>query len=185
MKQKIRGAIALSCLIALASCSLPQEDSARKQNRQSNDGDATPLPNQIAGGMLLIGTQYTTDNDGSRIVSSGRLLAQKSRASKSRKAKKPVVKRKNSLLPGQYPESSERLLTEKDIEHQTAWGMRVMLNEIYARKGYIFQDADLKKHFQNEKWYRGRQRSLNKIKLSPIEIQNITFIKKYQQNAKI
>lgn len=104
---------------------------------------------------------------------------QKAAAAKSKK------KGSSSLLPGQYPESTERLLTEKDLEHQTAWGMKVMLNEIYARKGYVFRDADLRKHFKSEKWYRGRERNFNKIKLTPTEIQNVAYIKQWQNRPKL
>jgi hypothetical protein len=111
------------------------------------------------------------------------LAQKKGKAARTRTTS--TKKKSSSLLPGQYPESSERLLTEKDMEHQTAWGMRVMLNEIYARKGYIFRDADLRKHFREEKWYRGKQRNFSKIRLSPIEIQNVAFIKKHEQSPKL
>jgi len=85
--------------------------------------------------------------------------------------KKPVLS-----FPGQYPESSERVLTEKDMEHQTSWGKRVMMSEIYARHGYIFPDADLKRHFADESWYKGTEKSMAKLKLSALEKQNIAFI---------
>lgn len=85
--------------------------------------------------------------------------------------KKPVL-----AFPGQYPESSERLLTERDMEHQTAWGKRVMLNEIYARHGYVFPDADLKRHFATQDWYKGTEKNIGKLRLTATEKQNITFI---------
>lgn len=67
----------------------------------------------------------------------------------------------------------------------TPWGMKVMLNEIYARQGYIFKDPELKKHFAEEKWYKGKQSNFNKIKISNTEKQNIAFIKARQGKAKI
>lgn len=88
--------------------------------------------------------------------------------------KKPVY-----AYPGQYPESSERLITEKDLEHQTSWGKRVMLNEIYARHGYVFPDADLKRHFAGESWYKGKEKNLGKLKLTATERQNISFIQNF------
>ena len=97
---------------------------------------------------------------------------------KSAAYKPPVL-----AFPGQYPESSERMLAEKDVEHLTPWGMKVMLNEIYARNGYIFTDADLKKHFARESWYKGTEKNLRKIKLTPTERENIAFIQKQQQEA--
>lgn len=87
--------------------------------------------------------------------------------------------------PGQYPEGSDRLLTEKDLEHLTPWGMKVMQNEIYARHGLVFKDASLKKHFRKEKWYKGKQRSMKNIRLTDTESQNIAFINQHQQKAKL
>lgn len=85
--------------------------------------------------------------------------------------KKPVLD-----FPGQYPESSERLLTARDLEHQTAWGKRIMLNEIYARHGYVFPDADLKRHFATQDWYKGTEKNIGKLRLTSTEKQNIAFI---------
>ncbi len=81
---------------------------------------------------------------------------------------------------GQYPESTDRLLTEKDVENATPWGLKVMQNEIYARHGYVFKESDLKAHFRKEKWYKGRERSLKKIKLTEMEKQNVAFLKAQQ-----
>ncbi len=88
--------------------------------------------------------------------------------------KKPVLD-----FPGQFPESSERALTEDDMEHKSAFGKKIMLNEIYARHGYIFPDKDLVKHFAGESWYKGTEKSLGKIKLTPMEVQNVAFIRKH------
>jgi hypothetical protein len=59
-----------------------------------------------------------------------------------------------------------------------------MQNEIYARHGYIFKDATMRKHFRKEKWYKGREKNFNNIKLTDIEIQNIAFIKSHHPKAK-
>jgi hypothetical protein len=101
---------------------------------------------------------------------------------KHRKAR--VHKTKSKTTPGQYPESSERLLTEKDMEHMTPWGLTVMENEIYARHGYVFRDADLRKHFRGEKWYKGKYRSMKSLKLTDTERQNISFIRRHKPKAK-
>ena len=52
-----------------------------------------------------------------------------------------------------------------------------MLNEIYARHGYIFREKDMRKHFAREKWYKGKEKNMSKISLSPNEVQNVAFIK--------
>lgn len=89
---------------------------------------------------------------------------------------KVAYKRSSSAHPGQYPETSERLLTVKDMEYQTAWGKKVMLNEIYARKGMIFKDEALARHFRKESWYKAKKASIPAKALSSIERQNIAFI---------
>jgi hypothetical protein len=109
-------------------------------------------------------------------------FAQKTKA-KQKTTKKAVSK--SSTTPGQYPESSERLLTDQDLEHITPWGAKVMMNEIYARHGFVFKDAALKKHFRKEKWYKAREKNLKKIRLTDTEIQNIAFIKQHQTKTKL
>ncbi|RYD51123.1 MAG: YARHG domain-containing protein [Sphingobacteriales bacterium] len=106
--------------------------------------------------------------------------AQKTSRTKSKTS--ATVKRKRSAFgtAGQYPESTDRLLTQKDVENATPWGLKVMQNEIYARHGYVFTDAELKKHFRKEDWYKGKERTLKKIKLTSTETQNITFLKAQQ-----
>jgi hypothetical protein len=119
---------------------------------------------------------------------SSNVYGQKNGATKSKTATKQSPKgskgNSSSAFPGQFPESSERLLTEKDMEHRTPWGLKVMQNEIYARHGYIFKDAALRKHFRKEKWYKGKENNMNNIKLTPIEKQNIDFIKEHNPRAK-
>lgn len=83
----------------------------------------------------------------------------------------------NSAVPGQYPESSERLLTDADLQYLSAWGKKVMLSEIYARHHYIFPDKALQAHFNQEYWYKGSERRLDRIKLTAIEKQNIAYLR--------
>jgi hypothetical protein len=182
MKHKL---ISLAAMLAIAasmpSCKHAPTSAHSLRNPGNERGPLLPAEN--GENSPVSGKYFSSDNNSSLFIKSGRLLAQNKNASKSKKAKKTT--KKSSLLPGQFPESSERLITEKDVEHQTPWGMKVMLNEIYARQGYIFKDADLRKHFAKEKWYKGKERSLNKIKLTRMEVQNIEFIKNYQKNAKV
>ncbi len=79
-------------------------------------------------------------------------------------------------FPGQYPEASERTLTSSDLEYKSAWGQKVMLNEIYARYGLTFTEPDLRKHFNAESWYKGGKKNVD-AKLTAVERQNIALIK--------
>lgn len=54
--------------------------------------------------------------------------------------------------------------------------LRLMRNEIFARKGYVFNDAALDKYFRSLPWYKpGKDNS--KITLSAIESLNVEYLK--------
>ena len=56
--------------------------------------------------------------------------------------------------------------------------LRVLRNLIYAQKGYIFQDRELKNIFEAQPWYRGRYENMDAIKLTSKEKRFIEEIKK-------
>jgi|GEM_PF-2600280 len=91
---------------------------------------------------------------------------------------------KNSKIPGEFPEGSARILTEKDLKFLSQWGLQVMLNEIYARHGMKFSNSDLQNHFNRQGWYHGSTSDVNG-KLSATERKNVEFIKSYKFNPQI
>lgn len=111
-----------------------------------------------------------------KISNDGRGLSRKELQAYEEKYGKVAYKAPILSFPGQYPESSERPLTTSDLEHLTPWGRKVMVNEIYARHGYIFQDKEMKKHFDKESWYKGIQKNIDKLKLTALERDNIAFL---------
>lgn len=56
--------------------------------------------------------------------------------------------------------------------------LRILKNEIYARKGHTFSSKDMKDYFSNYSWYRPLNNNA-KIKLNDIETQNVALIDKY------
>jgi hypothetical protein len=86
--------------------------------------------------------------------------------------------------PGEFPEGSARMLTDKDLKFLSQWGLKVMLNEIYARHGMTFTDETLQKHFNHSNWYHGTTASVDN-KLTAIEKHNIKFIQNYKFNPTI
>lgn len=54
--------------------------------------------------------------------------------------------------------------------------LRIMRNEIYARHGYNFASAGLKKYFSKQKWYKP-VKSNSEVKLSEVEQYNVDIIK--------
>jgi len=95
-----------------------------------------------------------------------------------KKEQKPVKKyiKSNPLESGNYPEASNRKLTDKDLAHVSGWGYKLMLNEVYARHGQKFSDPDLQAHFDKQPWYKGTTKNAAKA-LSAIEKQNVEFLK--------
>ncbi len=80
---------------------------------------------------------------------------------------------------GILPESSARDVTEADLKGRSARELTLMRNEIFARYGRPFKDAELRKHFEAQSWYRafeGYQDSM----LSVMERENAERIAAYQ-----
>ena len=77
-----------------------------------------------------------------------------------------------------YHITGSRKLTYDDIKGLSNRELRIMRNEIYARHGYIFQDAMLRDHFLQKPWYTPQTKN---VALSNIEQYNVLFIKSYEQ----
>ena len=78
-----------------------------------------------------------------------------------------------------FVDSSERLLTDADVEGLSAWELKVARNEIYARHGRRFNSADLQNHFNSCDWYEGTidPANFSDTMLSEIELANVQFLK--------
>ncbi|MEM7656584.1 MAG: NlpC/P60 family protein [Bacteroidota bacterium] len=84
-----------------------------------------------------------------------------------------------SSLSGKYPVASQRRLTYQDLKGMDQWELRIMRNEIFARKGYRFRTNAMIRYFQEQNWYRQLPKlSSNKmVRLSDIEQDNVAFIR--------
>lgn len=53
-------------------------------------------------------------------------------------------------------------------------------NEIYARHGYIFNDAEIRAYFEKKPWYTGTVKSedFSSSVFNDYEYKNVTFLKK-------
>jgi hypothetical protein len=80
---------------------------------------------------------------------------------------------------GQYPEASNRLLTNSDVAHLPNGELTIMRNEIFARHGYIFKTQEMIKHFSKQNWYRPLYEEVFGD-LSDIEKKNVQFIKSFE-----
>ena len=84
------------------------------------------------------------------------------------------------------PAISTRYLTSEDLIDKSAWELKILRNEIFARHGYIFRNKELSDYFQRRSWYRPRYREAQKIYdlLSEVEKANIEIIRKHEGEAR-
>ncbi len=78
---------------------------------------------------------------------------------------------------GLYPFASERRLSYDDLAGYSAYELKIMRNEIYARHGYIFHTAAMKSYFAAQPWYVPRY---SDVSLSSIENHNVKIIKELE-----
>lgn len=81
---------------------------------------------------------------------------------------------------GDYPEGSEVILEEKDVENLNPVDLEQMRNEIYARHGYSFKNKDMRRHFDDQDWYVPMCVDV-RDKLTDIEVANIDMILRYEE----
>ncbi len=77
---------------------------------------------------------------------------------------------------------STEVLTEDALFDLFTEDLRVLRNEIYARRGRIFKDAELQKYFAAQSWYLPNP-DFKDEQLSDIEFQNLAAIKKAEEQA--
>lgn len=78
---------------------------------------------------------------------------------------------------GLCPYTSTRLINCTMLSGYDRNMLRIIRNEIWARHGYMFSSADLKKHFTNQSWYLPSSQGNSSIRLTPVEQMNVEIIK--------
>ena len=82
------------------------------------------------------------------------------------------------------PNSGFELLTEADVAGLSPAELRLARNEIYARHGRSFKDAEIRKYFESCSWYKVKKSynySNESANLNSIEKANINFILKHEK----
>lgn len=74
------------------------------------------------------------------------------------------------------PYSSDRYLTNDDLVGLSSEEL------MYARHGYIFNDAEIRAYFEKKPWYTGTVKSedFSSSVFNDYEYKNVTFLKKHQ-----
>ena len=79
-------------------------------------------------------------------------------------------------FPGKYPQASYHLLNRDELTKMSKSDLEIMLNEIYARYGYIFKEGSkMDNYFKKQKWYSGQHVNVNSF-LNQIEKSNVKLI---------
>jgi YARHG domain len=83
---------------------------------------------------------------------------------------------------GDFPFTSEREMTEKDVDNQDKYTLSMMRNEIYARHGYCFKNKEMRSFFDEKEWYMPMNVDI-RTELSPTETKNEALLKRYEKYA--
>ena len=80
-------------------------------------------------------------------------------------------------------ESNTRLLTEEDLADMGKSELMIARNEMYARYGYIFADADLTTYFSEKAWYEPTVATdaFSEEQFNEFETANTSFITNYEK----
>lgn len=82
-----------------------------------------------------------------------------------------------------FPDSDKKYLSEDEVRAKTVEDLMVGRNEIFARHGYMFEDANLKSHFESISWYQGTVPSSefnSEQVFNEFEKKNVELIKKVE-----
>lgn len=94
----------------------------------------------------------------------------------------PTGQPQTSAQGGSYilPQSSERLLTDSDVDGMSYDEMQMAINEIYARHGRKFSSQSVQSYFDGQSWYQGTVEpdNFSDSVFSQIESQNVQFLLK-------
>ena len=77
----------------------------------------------------------------------------------------------------------ERFIDMSDVRGMDQMLTRRLINEMYARHGYIFKDKDIQRYFDNQSWYYGNTRSQDEVKdrFNIYEEENLKILIKYEE----
>lgn len=76
-----------------------------------------------------------------------------------------------------FANSSDEVLSAADLEGKDSATLRLARNEIFARKGRIFNDPALKAHFEKFGWYAG---TTYEPQLNAVEKKNVALIRQFE-----
>ena len=81
-----------------------------------------------------------------------------------------------------FPDSDTRRLLRSELEGKNERECKIARNEIFARKGKIFDDPELQAYFESCSWYEGKNSQYEYSEyISEIEAYNVQLIREYEE----
>jgi len=144
-----------------------------KKTKPVNTSQPPPPPPSVSGPAPSAGTTPLL------LEGTPKKIKKITKTKKTVRQPKPGIPTKKGALPGRYPEASNRLLTDSDLNGKGLWELKIMRNEIFARHSYIFKTPLMVIYFGKQKWYSPKYPDIF-MQLSDIEKENIKLIRKYE-----
>ncbi len=87
----------------------------------------------------------------------------------------------------QCPGSDLSAISPYELKYMSAEELTLARNELYARRGYSFNNAELREYFMNCSWYYPTviATKLELISLSKVELENVKMIQAFELNLKL
>ena len=101
---------------------------------------------------------------------------------KLNKIEEQNVKLIESLEARMREKIAKEPITQEMVDGLFVEDLRVLRNEIYARRGRVFKDAKLQKYFEAQSWYQPNPEFKDDM-LSEIETKNLAIIREVEQYA--
>ena len=81
-------------------------------------------------------------------------------------------------------DSANQYITRSYLSTCTRDEITIILNEMYARHGYIFKDAELREYFNSQSWYHGTTNSMDEAAayFNTVESANLNTIYEYMKD---
>jgi hypothetical protein len=90
------------------------------------------------------------------------------------------AQRKVALSPGDLEHFADVPLTEAMLHGLTLYELRLLRNEVYARRGRMFRIAWLQQYFEEQPWYTAKDGDPYEVTLGPVEAANVATITAYE-----
>ena len=136
-------------------------------------------------GCIVINTGKDDDNDSKQTETKKEVIIQRDNSSSSDNNSSDStneVSRAYEVSGYIFYDSDTRYLTNADLKGLSSWELKIARNEIYARRGRLFNDSSLQNYFNSCSWYNGyiSPNDFNDNSLNKIEQYNVKSIKKYE-----